>query len=123
MPLNTQSGLPIEFTQGDTVSLYLIATDNNGDPVDLTDAVLTTQILGPNSVGPIIFPDAQHTIANQTTDKGKFQLDLSSDDTAACGLGPSKQIITEAVIGGMSPSTVYYRAVNILTVNVSSPIQ
>ncbi len=123
MLLQTQNNLPIEFTQGDTITLELLATDDLGNPVDLTDASLSTQILGPNSVGPITFPDAQHDIADQTTDRGKFSLALTTDDTAACGEGPSKQIITEAVISGMSPSTTFYRAVNILTVYPNVPIQ
>lgn len=121
MLLNSQNNQKIEFTQGDVTTLLLIATDESGNPVDLTGASLSTQILGPNGVGPVTFPNSQHTIApDQVANRGKFTLDLSSEDTASCGDDTAKQIITESLIAGDS---VYYRGINLLTVNVNVPIQ
>lgn len=111
---------PIEFTQGDTVTLELIATDDYGVPVDLTGAVFVTQILGPNTAGPIIFGNGQHTAADQSTNRGQFSLALTASNTAACGEGQHKQILTEVLISGVY---TYFRGDNILTVYPNVPLQ
>lgn len=110
----------IQFTQGDVVTLQLTATDGNGNPVTLTGASFTTQIKGPN--GSIIsFPNGQHTAnADQVNYTGQFTLALSATDTANCGLGANKEIITQVLI---SSSPIYYRAFNILTVLPNVPLQ
>lgn len=120
MLLSAQNGQQIEFTQGDTVALSLIATDDAGNPVDLTGASLSTQILGPNGVGSVTFPNGQHTLGDQTTNPGTFVLDLSTVNTAACNEGDGKQIITQAVISGV---ITYFRGINLLSVNVNVPLQ
>jgi hypothetical protein len=120
MLLASQTGLPLEFTEGDNATLSLVATDDSGNPKDLTGASLSTQILGPNGIGPLTFPNSQHTIANQTTNRGQFSLALGTGDTAACGEGTGKQIITEASVSGV---ITFYRGVNILTVYPSVPLQ
>jgi hypothetical protein len=122
MLLASQTGQPIEFTQGDNPTLSLIATDDSGNPQNLTGASLATQILGPNGVGVITFPNSQHTLGNQTTNPGTFTLALGNAgaDSASCGEGPNKEIVTEAVISGVS---TYYRGVNLLTVYPNVPQQ
>lgn len=120
MLLNSQSNEPLDFTQGDDVELGLIATDNDGNPVVLTDATLTTQILGMNGEGPITIPNGQHTIADQDTNPGEFSIALTSDNTSACAQGIAKQIITQAVI---SAEVTYFRGNNLLTVYVNEPLQ
>lgn len=120
MLLNSQNNLPIQFTQGDTITLPLIATDQFGNPINLTGASLSTQILGANSIGPVTFPNAQHTLANQSTNPGQFSLALAAADTANCGEGANKQIITQASISG---AITYYPGINILTVYPSVPLQ
>lgn len=121
MLLNSQDNHPITFTQGDVTTLLLLATDDQGNPVDLTGATLSTQILGPNAIGPVTFPNSQHSIApDQVTNRGQFSLALSADDTASCGEGTAKQIITESIITGAS---VYYRGVDLLTVYPNVPLQ
>lgn len=122
MLLASQSGLPLEFTQGDNVVLQLIATDDQGNPQNLTGASLSTTILGPNGVGPVTFPNGQHTIANQTTNKGQFSLALGNAgaDSASCGEGPNKEIITESIIAG---APLYYRGPNLLTIYSNVPQQ
>lgn len=122
MLLAAQNALPIEFTQGDDLTLQLIATDDAGNPVNLTGATLSTQILGANGVGPVTFPNSQHTIANQSTNRGQFALALASAgaDTTSCGEGSGKQILTTAVIAGVQTT---YRGVNILTVYPVVPVQ
>lgn len=121
MILKTQNNLPIEFTQGEQANLLLLAVDDSGNPVDLTGFNLTTQILGPNGIGPITFPNSQHTLADQVANRGGFTLALAPADTAACGEGPSKQIITEANNGGYYID--YFRGNNLLTVYPNVPIQ
>lgn len=118
--LNSQDGQTIEFTQGDTATLGLIATNDTGLPVDLTGASLSTQILGPNSIGPITFGNGQHTIADQTTNRGEFSLALAASDTGDCGEGQHKQIITQATISG---DITYFRGNNLLTVYPAPPEQ
>jgi hypothetical protein len=122
MLLASQSGNPLEFTQGDDVTLQLLATDDQGNPINLTGASLSTQIMGPNVVGPVTFPNGQHTLANQTTNPGQFALALGNAgaDTTSCGEGSAKQINTTAVVSGVSTT---YRGVNILTVYPAPPSQ
>lgn len=120
MLLVAQNNLPIEFTQGDNVTLQLLATDDQGNPQNLTGASLSTQILGANIVGPVVFPNSQHTLGNQSTNPGTFSLALANTDTPNCGLGSNKQIITTATISGVVTN---YRGVNILTVYAPVPLQ
>lgn len=122
MPLlvNQLSGQPIEFSQGDTVTLALLATDDQGIPVSLTGATLSTQILGPNTIGPIIFPNGQHTLGTQSTAPGTFTLALSTANTNACGEGQHKEILTQVTISG---AVTYFRGENLLTVYPSVPLQ
>jgi hypothetical protein len=120
MLLTSQNGQPLNYTQGDVVTLELLATDDQGNPVDLTGVSLETQILGPNSVGPITFPNGQHTIADQSTNRGQFALALAAADTMATGDGAHKQILTESTLTGVITT---YRGVNLLTVFVAVPIQ
>lgn len=107
----------IVITQGDTALLNLFAEDGNGGPINLTGATFTTYIL---SAGGVVasFPDDQHTITD--AELGEFSLELSADDTTACGLGANKDIITRIVQGS---STIYYRGNGILTVYPPVPLQ
>lgn len=107
----------IQFTQGDTAVLNLTAEDGSGNPVDISGAVFTTQIKGPNGV-VVSFPNSQHTIVSAAT--GQFQLSLSASDTNSCGLGANKEIVTKIVQGG---STIYFHGIAILTVNPPVPLQ
>ncbi len=107
----------ISFTQGDTAILNLTATDGSGNPFDITAAVFTSYIKGSNGV-IVTFPNAQHAIV--TAASGTYTLTLSTADTANCGLGMNKEILTQIVQGG---STIFFRGINILTVNPPVPLQ
>ena len=107
----------ISFTQSDTAILNLTATDGNGNPVNLTGATFTTLIKGPNGVN-VSFPNSQHAITDAPN--GQFTLSLATGDTASCGLGRNKDIITQIIIG---VSMVYFRGIGILTVNPPVPLQ
>lgn len=122
MPLlqNQTVGFPIEFSQGDTVTLSLLATDDMGIPINLTGASLSTQILGDNVTGPVTFPNGQHTLGDQSIFPGTFTLALAPADTQSCGLGPNKEILTTSLQGG---ATTIYRGESILTVFPMVPIQ
>jgi len=109
---------PFTFSQGDQTTLALIAIDDEGTPVDITGATFSTQIQGPNGVGPVTFPDGQHAITDAAL--GEFTLSLSTTDTGNCGLGPHKEILTEITIGG---APQYYRGMNLLTVYPATPFQ
>lgn len=111
---------PLEFTQGDTITLTLQAQDDYGNPQNLTGATLQTQIQGPNGVGPVTFGNSQHTISNQTTNLGQFTLSLAQADTTNCGEGAAKDIVTQAIISG---SPTFYRGYAILTVYANAPRQ
>ncbi len=118
MQLQTINLQPYEFTQGDTASLELVAVDDSGNPINLTGASFSTQILGANGVGPVIFGNSQHTVINGPL--GQFALALATGDTANCGEGANKQIITTLTIGGVIETC---RGVNLLTVYAPVPIQ
>lgn len=122
MLLKSQDNLPLDFTQGDDVTLELLATDDQNNPIDLTGASLSTQILGANGQGPVTFPNSQHTLADQITNPGQFSLALANAgaDTTSCGEGANKQILTTAVISAVSTT---YRGNNLLTVYPPVPIQ
>jgi hypothetical protein len=117
---NQAIGEPIEFTQGDNVTLNLLATDDQNNPINLTGATFTTQIQGPNVVGPVSFPNNEHTLGNQTTNPGTFSLTLQQSDTMSCGLGQNKEILTEVTISGL---VTYFRGESILTVYPADPAQ
>jgi hypothetical protein len=112
--------LPIEFTQGDNVVLALLATDDLGNPQNLTGASLSSQIQGSNLAGVITFPNSQHALGNQVTAPGTFTLTLAAADTLNCGEGINKEILTQCIIAG---STTYFRGVNLLTVYGNTPVQ
>jgi hypothetical protein len=122
MLLTTPTGTQVEFTQGDDVTLTFLATDDLGNPQNLTGASLSTQVLGVNIVGPIVFPNSQHTLLNQSTNTGQFTLAFANAgaDTTNCAEGASKQVLTTAVIAGVQTT---YRGNNLLTVYPNVPLQ
>lgn len=109
--------MAISFTQGDTAILNLSATDGQGNPFNLTGASFSTQIKGSNGIYTV-FGNSQHAIVSAAN--GTFTLTLSAIDTGNCGLGPNKEILT---LISQTGSTIYFRGVNILTVNPPIPIQ
>jgi len=107
----------ITFTQGDTATLNLTAQDGTtGAPFDITGATFTSYILGPGGV-VVSFPNSQHTIV--TANLGQFTLALGTTDTAACNVGPNKDILTKIVQSG---STIYFRANGIVQVLPPVPL-
>jgi hypothetical protein len=116
--LLTSPNLPITFSQGDDAVLTLQAVDNQGNPVDITGASFSTQILGPNNTGAVTFPNGQHAITNAA--QGLFELTLSETDTANCSIGNNKDIVTLITIAGLMAS---YHGASILEVEASVPLQ
>lgn len=111
------------ITQGDSVVFNLTATDGNGLPVDITGGVLTTYIRGPDGI-VVSFPNSQHSIKNQTTNKGQFTLTLATGDTSGLAVGPDREVITKIVLGDdPTIGTTYYHGPAILTVLPPVPIQ
>jgi hypothetical protein len=108
----------IQFSQGDTINLSLIAADGNGNPINITGASFQTQILGPNGQAIATFGNSQHSILSASG--GNFQLSLTAANTAACGLGPNKDIVTQITIGS---SVAYFRGNSLLTVWPGIPLQ
>ena len=118
---NQTSNQQIEFTQGNNAILSLIAVDENGNPVDLTGATISTQILGPNPNGPVTFGNSQHTIdPDQNSNRGYFILALSQANTLACGEGLNKEILSTVTIASIATT---FRGVGILNVYVAVPVQ
>ncbi len=108
----------ITFTQGDTPTLVLYAQDGDGNLMDLSGAVFTTQILS-DQKAKLTIANAAHTAdSNQTTHKGKFTIALTADDTQKCGIGSGKDIVTKIVQSG---GTVYLHGSGILTVLPNFP--
>jgi hypothetical protein len=108
----------LSFTQGDNVILNLSATDGNGNAINLTGASFSTQILGANGAGPITFSNSQHAITSAAT--GQFQLTLSQTDSANCGIGQNKDILTAITLSG---NVTYFRGIGILNVYPPVPLQ
>jgi hypothetical protein len=111
----------IEFTQGDTATLSMIAQDGNGNTINLTGASFSTQIKG-NDPGMIaVIPNSQHTPdPDQINNTGQFTMQLLQTDSQACGIGAGKDILTQITIGS---TIVFYRGVGILTVLAPVPLQ
>lgn len=107
----------MQFTQGDYAILQLSAQDGNGNPINLTGATFSTQILGPGAVGPVTFPNSQHAIVNATA--GTFSLTLSTTDTANCAFGINKDVVTQITQGGQP---IYFKGQGILTVLPNTPL-
>lgn len=106
----------IVFTQGDSAVLNLTATDGaTGNPIDITGASIVTQIKGTDGKS-VSFPAGQHSVTNGPL--GKFTLTLSTSDTAKCGLGDHKEIVSTVTVGGQ---VVAYHGVGILQVLASAP--
>lgn len=110
----------LKFTQGDTAVLNLTAKTSASIPFDLTGATLTSYIKGPNG-DTVSFPNGQHTIdPDQVTNKGKYTLALTSDNTLSVGEGDNKAVITKVVQSG---NTLYFHGTGILTVLANTPLQ
>lgn len=106
----------ITFTQGDEANLLFYVQDQNGNPVNLTGATFSTQIVGANGVGPVTFPNSQHTIVNATL--GQVQLALATTDTQACGEGSNKSVVMTITQSG---APLNFWGNGILTVLPPSP--
>jgi hypothetical protein len=106
----------INITQGDYAVLNLTAQDGNGNPVNLTGATFSTQIVGTNGV-VVTFGNSQHAIVNAAL--GQYSLTLAQADTSNCGIGANKDILTTI---SQSGNPVTYRG-RILTVNPPVPLQ
>ena len=100
--------------------LALTATDDLGNPINLTGAAFVTQILGRNPNGPVSFPTGQHAIINAAL--GQFTLTLANAgaDTTACGVGNNKAILTQITIGSV---VTYFPGNNLLSVYDPFPLQ
>lgn len=116
----------IQFTQGDAVVLNLQAQDGNGNPINLTGAVITTMMVGPGGV-IVSFPNSQHTVnPDQVNFEGDFTLTLANTDTQLVDIGgpplnsAPKDILSYIVIGS---TPIYYRGQGILTVLPPVPLR
>jgi hypothetical protein len=120
MLLQFQTGYDGTFTQGDNVVLQLQATDDNGNPQNITGATFSSEILAQNSPTPgaVTFGNSQHAITNATF--GMFTLTLAQTDTSNVGYGFNKDIITAVTIGGNQTT---YRGMGILNVYPATPLQ
>lgn len=114
----TSGASSLVITQGDQVVISL-QTLNSGLPVDLTGAVFTTTILGPNQT-VVSFADGQHTAnPDQINFKGWFTLALSGNNTQSLEIFTGLEVLTKVLIGGSVPN--YFRGPAILSVLNSVP--
>lgn len=108
----------LQFTQGDNAVLQLTAQDGNGNPVNLTGASFSTQVLGPNGSPIAVFPNGQHSIVSAPN--GTFTLTLAQADTQNCGEGANKDVLTQVTIAG---NVTFFRGTGILKVLPPVPLQ
>ena len=101
----------LAFTQGDNAVLNLTATDGNGNPINITGASFSTQILGPNGQSIATFNNSKHAVVSGPA--GTFTLTLGVSDTQSVGVGNNKDVVTAITLSG---SVTYFRASGILTV-------
>ena len=113
-----QPGETYRFTQGDTAVLNFIATDGFGNVVNISGATFTSVVKGPNGSTNVVIPNSQHTITSGPG--GLFSVYFQTTDTAACGTGAHKDVITQIIIGS---TTVWYRGTNVLAVYPAIPLQ
>ena len=107
----------IEFTEGDSVVLNLTALDGSGNPINITGATFTTQIMGPANT-PVSFDNSHHAVVGGPL--GTFTLTLSTTETASIATGEQKEILTKIVVGG---ATSYVHGYKLLRVNPAVPIR
>jgi hypothetical protein len=111
----------IRITQGDIATLALTAEDADGIPINLTGATLTTYIGGVASGDVVTIANAQHTILNQTTYPGRYDVAITALVSASFGLGEGKEIITKVSLSA-GASIVYFHGVNMLDVLSPAPL-
>lgn len=121
MILTTPNLKPVEFSQGDTPTLTFLATDDQGNPQDLTGYTIVLQAQGPNGSGVYSVPSIEVTLADQVATPGQFSVALVAADTNGIGTGQHKEIL--AVATNLAGNVVQYRGMNLLTVYSAVPIQ
>lgn len=109
----------LKITQGDTVVFNFTAKTAGGTPVTLTGASFQTQMKSEDG-DVVTFGNSKHTAnPNQVTNKGKFTLTLTAEDSASIGEGANKDIVTKITIGSQ---IIYYHGNGILTVLPQEPV-
>jgi len=119
--LGTPTGQPVNFSQGDQVVLHFVATDGNGQPLNIWGATLTTKLKKADQT-ILDIPNSQHTILDQTnpTTVGQFLVSLLSSDSTQVGVGQQKDIVTDVDQGS---TVVYCHGTGILNVFSNDPAQ
>lgn len=107
----------LTFTQGDAVVLQMTAKDGNGDPVNLTGASFTSYVRGSNGASNVSLNNSKHAIVDAVN--GQYSITLSTSDSAACGEGANKDLVTVVTIGS---TPIYYHGQGILTVLPPLPL-
>lgn len=106
----------LRFTQGDRLSLPLIAENKDG-PIDLTGATFQTTFKGVGSF--IVIPNSQHTAdPDQVNKKGYFTVALTKQNTQSIAADVNKDIITTL---SFDDQTVHVHGFGILTVYENKP--
>ena len=81
--------MAIEITQGDKLSITLTAPGTT-----LTGATLTTVFQKADGT-TLSIANASHTLADQSSFVGRFQVALSATDTASLPVGPGQSFYTK----------------------------
>lgn len=107
----------VTITQGDDVTINMLATIDGSSPMDLTGATLSSTLVASDESIVSVF-NSSHTIANQTTNTGEFSIFLDRTTTALLMLGAAQNIVTKASISGKD---LFIHANKVLRVVSASP--
>ncbi len=81
--------MAIKITQGDKIVLTLRAPDQN-----LTGASLETIFVGEDGA-EVEIPNGQHTVKDQSTYPGQFEIALTAENTLAMVVGSGSRFVTK----------------------------
>ncbi len=109
----------LRITKGDGSVVFNFTAVNNSLPVDLTGATFSTQVRGPGGT-LVTFPNSQHTAnPDQTTNKGKFTLTLTKENTDAIAVGEGHEVVTKITISSV---VIFFHGRDLLTVDANVPV-
>lgn len=114
-PFPTQNA--VNLTQGNTAVIEMVAMEN-GKPVDLTNAVLTTQVTAPSS-GLVTIPSNHHVInSDQFNFRGHYLVQIYAVDSNGMAALNGHEVITQVTQNGASR---YFHAPAALNVVPNTP--
>lgn len=110
----------MRITQGDQLTVRIrVRQGNDGPAIDLTGATFTSYFPADDG-GVLEIPNEDHTIEDQTTNKGWVQIALSAEQSALLKVG---ELLSFTVKVEQASSIKHFHANKSLTVVSASPVE